>query len=120
MNKFTYSLVTFRVRRADAGEHDLLPSLAGCRPEEDQQRPEERLEVVVPVDVRVVVLGDPAEHLHPDDAVDEEDEGDEEADPGEGLEGLEKGPEKGSDAFVFVEQFDKTRHTEQTEKTDRG
>ena len=93
MNQFTYSVVTFRVRRAYAGEHNLLPSLAGCRPEEDEQRPEERLEVVVSVDVGVVVLGYPAKHLHAHHAVDEEDEGDEQTDPGEGLEGLEKGPE---------------------------
>ena len=97
-----------------------MPGLACCRPEEDQQRPEERLEVVVSVDVGVVVLGYPAKHLHAHHPVDEEDEGDEEADPGEGLEGLEKGPEKGSDAFVFVEQLDETGHTEQPEKTNRG
>ena len=97
-----------------------MPSLASCRPEEDQQRPEERLEVVVSVDVGVVVLGYPAKHLHAHHAVDEEDEGDEKADPGEGLEGLEKGPEEGPDALVFVEQFDKARHTEQPEKTNRG
>ena len=72
------------------------------------------------MDVGVVVLGYPAEHLHAHNPVDEEDEGDEEADPGEGLEGLEKGPEKGSDAFVFVEQFDKARHTKQPEKPNRG
>ena len=108
------------VGRADTRQHDLLPRFTSGRTEQDEQGPEERLEVVVPVDVRVVVLGDPAEHLHPDDAVDEEDEGDEQANPGQGLEGLEEGPEQGSDAFVFVEQFHETSHTEQTEETDGG
>ena len=97
-----------------------MPGLASCRSEEDQQRPEECLEVVVSVDVGVVVLGYPTKHLHAHNAVDEEDEGNEEADPGEGLEGLEEGPEEGSDALVFVEQFDKPRHTEQSEETNRG
>ena len=97
-----------------------MPRFTSGRTEQDEQGPEERLEVVVPVDVRVVVLGDPAEHLHADDAVDEEDEGDEQADPGQGLEGLEEGPEQGSDAFVLVEQFHETSHTEQTEETDGG
>merc|ERR1719500_2767532 len=72
-SRIVRSIVTFCVRGADAGEHDLLPSLAGCRPEEDQQRPEERLEVVVSVDVGVVVLGYPAKHLHAHHTVDEED-----------------------------------------------
>ena len=70
------------------------------------------------MDVGVVVLGNPAKHLHAHHAVDEEDEGDEQANPGQGLEGLEEGPEQGSDAFVFVEQFHETSHTEQTEETD--
>ena len=97
-----------------------MPRFTSGRPEQDEQGPEERLEVVVPVDVRVVVLGDPAEHLHPHDAVDEEDEGDEQADPGQGLEGLEEGPEQGPDTLVFVEQLDKTGDTEQPEEPDGG
>ena len=97
-----------------------MPSLAGCRPEENQQRPEERLEVVVSVDVGVVVLGYPAKHLHAHHAVDEEDEGDEQANPGQGLEGLEEGPEEGSDALVLVEQLDEPSDTEQPEETNRG
>ena len=97
-----------------------MPSFTSGRPEQDEQGPEERLEVVVPVDVRVVVLGDPAEHLHPDNAVDEEDEGDEQANPGEGLEGLEECPEEGSDALVLVEQLDEPSDTEQSEETNRG
>ena len=68
-DSWTYSLVALHVGRADTREHDLLPGFTSGRPEQDEQGPEERLEVVVPVDVRVVVLGNPAEHLHPDDAV---------------------------------------------------
>ena len=71
------------------------------------------MEVVVSVDVGVVVLGYPTKHLHAHHAVDEEDEGDEEANPGEGLEGLEEGPEEGSDALVLVEQLHQPGHTEQ-------
>ena len=95
-----------------------MPGFTSGRPEQDEQGPEERLEVVVPVDVRVVVLGDPAEHLHPDDAVDEEDEGDEQADPGQGLEGLEEGPEESSDPFIFVQQLDETSNTEESQEPD--
>ena len=78
------------------------------------------MEVVVSVDVGVVVLGYPAKHLHAHHAVDEEDEGDEEANPGQGLEGLEEGPEEGSDALVLVEQLDEPSDTEQSEETNRG
>ena len=81
-----YLWITDSVRRADAGEHDLLPSLAGGRTEQDEESPGERLEVVVPVDVRVLISDNPAEHLHPNNAIDEEYEGNEEADPGKGLE----------------------------------
>ena len=120
VDSWTYSLVALHVGRADTRQHDLLPRFTSGRPEQDEQGPEERLEVVVPVDVRVVVLGDPAEHLHPHDAVDEEDEGDEQADPGQGLEGLEECPEESSDSFIFVQQLDETSNTEQSEKSDRG
>ena len=48
---------------ADAVEHDLLPRLPGGRPEEHQQRLEEGLEVVVPVDGGPLLQGDLAEHL---------------------------------------------------------
>ena len=78
------------------------------------------MEVVVSVDVGVVVLGYPAKHLHAHHAVDEEDEGDEQANPGQGLEGLEEGPEEGSDALVLVEQLDEPSDTEQPEETNRG
>ena len=48
---------------ADAVEHDLLPRLPGGRPEEHQQRLEEGLEVVVPVDGGPLLQRDLAEHL---------------------------------------------------------
>ena len=105
-DSLTYSLVALHVGRADTREHDLLPGFTSGRPEQDEQGPEERLEVVVPVDVRVVVLGDPAEHLHPDNAVDEEDEGDEQADPGQGLEGFDKSPEQCPYSLSLGEKFD--------------
>ena len=78
--------VTAAVRGADAAEHDLLPGLPRGRPEEDQQGPEECLEVVIPVYVRVFVLDNSTKHLHPHHSVDEEDESDEETDPRESLE----------------------------------
>ena len=119
-DSWTYSLVALHVGRADTREHDLLPRFTSGRPEQDEQGPEERLEVVVPVDVRVVVLGDPAEHLHPDDAVDEEDERDQDGDPGKSLEWLEEGPEQSSDSFIFVKKLHQTSNTEKSEKSDRG
>ena len=104
----------------DTGQHDLLPGLARAAAEEQQHGPAEGLEVVVPVHVGVVVQGNPTKDLHSHHAVDEEYECDEDGDPGQGLEGLEESPQQGSDAFVFVEQFHETSHTEQTEETDGG
>ena len=48
---------------AGAVQHDLLPGLPGGRPEEDQQRLGEGLEVVVPVYGGAFLQGDLAEHL---------------------------------------------------------
>ena len=70
--------------------------------------------------VGVVVQGNPTKDLHSHHAVDEEYECDEDGDPGQGLEGLEEGPEQGPDALVFVEQLDKTGDTEQPEEPDGG
>ena len=70
----------------DTGQHDLLPGLARAAAEEQQHGPAEALEVVVTVDVRLVVQRDTTEDLHPDDAVDEEDECDQDGDPGKSLE----------------------------------
>ena len=78
------------------------------------------MEVVVSVDVGVVVLGYPAKHLHAHHAVDEEDEGDEEANPGQGLEGLEECPEESSDSFILVQQLDQPSNTEQSQEPDRS
>ena len=102
----------------DHGQHDLLPRLSSRAPEEEQHGPAEGLEVVVPVHVGVVVQGNPTKDLHPDHAVDEEDKGDEDGDPGQGLEGLEEGPEESSDSFIFVQQLDETSNTEQSEEPD--
>ena len=99
---FTHVFITSHVRMFDHGEHDLLPRLSGGAPEQQQHGPAEGLEVVVPVHVGVVVQGNPPEDLHPHHAVDEEDEGDEDGDPGQGLERLEEGPEESSDSFIFV------------------
>ena len=89
----------------EARQHDLLPRLARRRPKQHQDRLEERLEVVVAVDLGALLGRDLAEHLqltlgksrfavrksqlqqspglkkwtshlHPDDSVDEEYEGD--------------------------------------------
>ena len=112
--------ITKHVRMLDTGQHDLLPGLARAAAEEQQHGPAEALEVVVAVDVGLVVQRDPPEHLHPHHAVDEEDEGDEDRDPGQRLEGLEEGPEEGADALVLVEQLHQPRHTEQPQEPDGG
>ena len=58
-------------------------------------------------------------HLHSDDAVDEEDECDEDADPWERLEGLDEGPEEGPDALPLREQLDQPHDAEETEEGNR-
>ncbi len=91
------------------------------------------------MDVGVVVLGDLAKdlkrdyslqfvhlepyvqvrtHLHAHDSVDEENEPDEDCDPGEGLEGLDKGPEQRPDALALAQQLDQPHHAEEAEKVD--
>ena len=57
-------------------------------------------------------------YLHADDSVDEEDEGDEDGDPGQRLEGLDEGPEEGADALALAQQLDQAHHAEQTEEVD--
>ena len=104
----------------DHGQHDLLPGLSCGAPEQEQHGPAKGLEVVVPVHVGVVVQGNPTKDLHSHHAVDEEYECDEDGDPGQGLEGLEEGPEESSDSLVFVEELDETGHTEQPQEPDRG
>ena len=100
--KLTHVFIASDVWMFDHGQHDLLPGLSGGAPEQEEHGPAEGLEVVVPVHVGVVVQGNPTKDLHPDHAVDEEDKGDEDGDPGQGLEGLEEGPEESSDALIFV------------------
>ena len=56
--------------------------------------------------------------LHADDGVDEEQHGNEQDDVGQGLEGLDEGPEQDSDRVALSKQFHETCGTEQTEKTD--
>ena len=58
-------------------------------------------------------------NLHPDDAVDEEYECDEDADPGQRLERLDEGPEQRADALALREQFHEAHHAEQPEEVDR-
>ena len=72
------------------------------------------------MNVGVVIERDPAEDLHPDHAVDEEHEGDEDGDPGQGLEGLEEGPEQRPDALVLVQKLHQSRHTKQPQEPDRS
>ena len=57
-------------------------------------------------------------HLHSDDAVDEEDECDEDADPRERLEGLDEGPEERADALALRQQLHQPHHAEQPEEVD--
>ena len=57
-------------------------------------------------------------NLHPDDAVDEEYECDEDADPRERLEGLDEGPEERADALALREQLHEAHHAEQPEEVD--
>ena len=57
-------------------------------------------------------------NLHSDDAVDEEDECDEDADPWERLEGLDEGPEERADALALRQQLHQPHHAEQPEEVD--
>ena len=62
---------------------------------------------------------DLAKDLHADDPVDEEDEDDKDGDPGQGLEGLDEGPEEGPDALPLREQLDQPHDAEETEEGNR-
>ena len=116
----THVFIASNVRVFDHGQHDLLPGLSRGAPEQEQHGPAERLEVVVPVHVGVVVQGNPTKDLHPNHAVDEEDEGDEDGDPGQSLEGLKEGPEKSSDPLVLVQKLHQPCDTEQSQESDRS
>ena len=58
-------------------------------------------------------------HLHSNNSIDEENEYNEEGDPGQGLEGLDEGPEQGPDPLAFGQQLDQPHHTEQAEEAHR-
>ena len=88
--------------------------------EEEQHGPAETLEVVVAVNVGLVVQGDTTEDLHSHDSVDKEDQGDEDGDPGQGLEWFQECPQEGADALVLVEKLDQTSNSKQSQKSNRG
>ena len=117
INNATYIVITSHIGMFDAGQHDLLPSFTSGASEQQQHRPAKALEVVVAMNVGLVVESNATKDLHAHDSVDEEDQGDEDGDPGQGLEGLEEGPEQSSDAFILVEQLDETSYTEQSQKS---
>ena len=62
-------LVALDARVLLAAQHDLLPGLARRRAEEDEEGLKERLEVVVPVDVRALLRRDLAKDLRKDRAL---------------------------------------------------
>lgn len=55
--------------------------------------------------------------LHADDGVDEKEHGDEQADIGQGLEGLHEGPQENPDGVTLPQQFDQTGSSEKFQKT---
>lgn len=56
-------------------------------------------------------------NLHANDGVDEKKHGDEQADVGQSLEGLDEGPQKNADGVTLSEQFDQTSSSEQLQET---
>lgn len=56
-------------------------------------------------------------NLHADDCVDEEEHGDEQADVGQSLEGLDKSPQENADGVTLSEQFDQASCSEQLQET---
>ena len=59
-----------------------------------------------------------SKHLHSNNSIDKENEYDEEGDPGEGLEGLDEGPEQGPNTLALGQQLDQPHHAEQAEEAD--
>lgn len=55
--------------------------------------------------------------LHANDGVDEEEHGDEQADIGQSLEGLDEGPQEDPDGVALSQQFDETSCSEQLQET---
>lgn len=56
-------------------------------------------------------------NLHADDCVDEEEHGDEQADVGQSLEGLDESPQENADGVTLSEQFDQASCSEQLQET---
>ena len=77
------------------------------------------MEVIVSVDGCLFLQRNLAKYLHSDHSVDEENEDDEDGDPGQGLEGLDEGPEEGPDALPLREQLDQPHDAEETEEGNR-
>ena len=75
--------------------------------------------MIVAVDGCPLLEGYFSKHLHSNNSIDEENEYDEEGDPGQGLEGLDEGPEQGPDPLALRQQLDQPHHTEQAEEADR-
>ena len=67
-------LVSVRVAGSPVhcGHHDVGPSLASCASEEHDLGLENVPEVVVPINLCFRIIGDIAEHLHPNDGIYEE------------------------------------------------
>lgn len=55
-------------------------------------------------------------NLHADDGVDEEEHGDEQADVGQSLEGLDEGPQKDPDGVTLSQQLDQASCSEQLQE----
>lgn len=55
-------------------------------------------------------------HLHPNNSIDEEQHKDQQGNVRQRLEGLDKRPEQGPDAFTSGQQFHQPHHTEEAEE----
>lgn len=55
-------------------------------------------------------------HLHADNCVDEEEHGDEQADVGQGFEGLHKRPEENADGVALSQQLDEASGSKQLQE----
>ena len=55
-------------------------------------------------------------NLHPNDGIDEEEHGDEQADVRQSLEGLDEGPQENSDGVTLPQKFDETSCSEELQK----
>ena len=62
--------------------------------------------MIVSVNGSPLLKGYFSEHLHSNNSIDKENEDDEEGHPGEGLEGLDEGPQQGPDTLALGQQLD--------------